>query len=90
MCLHYFYSLSVSTECILSIPFFRQTEEPTVVFADNHAYGNARIQGNTDNASGNNKNNQVCMYIPITDNCFIFRLLPKQYKIRSFAITYIL
>nr|XP_022302766.1 uncharacterized protein LOC111110518 isoform X2 [Crassostrea virginica] len=36
----------------------RQTEEPTVVFADNHAYGNARIQGNTDNASRNNKNNQ--------------------------------
>nr|XP_022296110.1 uncharacterized protein LOC111105920 isoform X2 [Crassostrea virginica]XP_022296111.1 uncharacterized protein LOC111105920 isoform X2 [Crassostrea virginica] len=36
----------------------RQTEEPTVVFADNHAYGTARIQGNTDNASTNNKNNQ--------------------------------
>nr|XP_022300517.1 uncharacterized protein LOC111108749 isoform X2 [Crassostrea virginica] len=36
----------------------RQTEEPTVVFADNNAYGNARIQGNADNATRNNKNNQ--------------------------------
>nr|XP_022301867.1 uncharacterized protein LOC111109898 [Crassostrea virginica]XP_022301868.1 uncharacterized protein LOC111109898 [Crassostrea virginica] len=42
----------------------RQNEEPRVVFADNNAYGEAKIDRNVGNASRGNKNKRKVVNVP--------------------------